>query len=37
MNRWCRDFDNWGVVDTVCFKLFDQSPLAGDESSLGRK
>src|SRR5688572_31739615 len=23
MNRWCRDFDNWGVVDTVCFKLFD--------------
>jgi 3-methyladenine DNA glycosylase AlkD len=28
MDRWCRDFDNWGVVDTVCFKLFDQSPLA---------
>jgi 3-methyladenine DNA glycosylase AlkD len=28
MNRWCRDFDNWGVVDTVCFKLFDQSPHA---------
>ena len=28
MNRWCRDFDNWGVVDTVCFKLLDQSPLA---------
>jgi len=28
MNRWCRDFDNWGVVDTVCFKLFDQSPQA---------
>jgi 3-methyladenine DNA glycosylase AlkD len=26
MDRWCRDFDNWGVVDTVCFKLFDQSP-----------
>lgn len=26
MNRWCRGFDNWGVVDTVCFKLFDQSP-----------
>lgn len=25
MNRWCLDFDNWGVVDTVCFKLFDQS------------
>lgn len=28
MDRWCRDFDNWAVVDTVCFKLFDQSPLA---------
>src|SRR4029453_4336091 len=26
MDRWCRDFDNWGIVDTVCFKLFDQSP-----------
>src|SRR4051812_40705658 len=28
MDAWCRDFDNWGVVDTVCFKLFDQSPHA---------
>lgn len=28
MEAWCRDFDNWGVVDTVCFKLFDQSPHA---------
>lgn len=24
MDQWCRDFDNWAVVDTVCFKLFDQ-------------
>ena len=23
MDAWCKDFDNWGVVDTVCFKLFD--------------
>ncbi|RXK56595.1 DNA alkylation repair protein [Oleiharenicola lentus] len=30
MDRWCRDFDNWGVVDTVCFKLFEQSPHAWD-------
>ncbi len=30
LDRWCRDFDNWGVVDTVCFKLFDQSPHAWD-------
>src|SRR6185295_16897203 len=22
MDRWCRDFDNWGVCDTVCFHLF---------------
>jgi 3-methyladenine DNA glycosylase AlkD len=25
MNRWCRDFDNWGVVDTICFVLFDRT------------
>lgn len=28
MDRWARDFDNWGIVDTVCFKLFDQVPHA---------
>jgi 3-methyladenine DNA glycosylase AlkD len=28
MERWCRDFDNWGICDTVCFKLFDQVPGA---------
>jgi 3-methyladenine DNA glycosylase AlkD len=28
MDRWCADFDNWAVVDTVCFKLFDQTPHA---------
>ncbi|MEP7366173.1 MAG: DNA alkylation repair protein, partial [Acidobacteriota bacterium] len=28
MDRWCRDFDNWGIVDTVCFKLFDRVPQA---------
>ena len=31
MDRWCSDFDNWGIVDTVCFKLFDQSPQAFDK------
>lgn len=30
MDAWCRDFDNWGIVDTLCFKLFDQTPLAWD-------
>jgi 3-methyladenine DNA glycosylase AlkD/uncharacterized protein YdhG (YjbR/CyaY superfamily) len=28
MDSWCNDFDNWGICDTVCFKLFDQSPHA---------
>lgn len=28
MDRWCREFDNWGICDTVCFKLFDQTPHA---------
>jgi 3-methyladenine DNA glycosylase AlkD len=26
MDRWCSDFDNWAVVDTICFKLFDRAP-----------
>jgi len=28
MDAWRADFDNWAIVDTVCFKLFDQSPHA---------
>ena len=28
MDRWARDFDNWGVCDTVCFHLFDRVPKA---------
>lgn len=28
MDRWCQDFDNWGVVDTLCYKLFDRTPHA---------
>jgi len=28
MDRWTRDFDNWGTCDTLCFKLFDRSPHA---------
>jgi 3-methyladenine DNA glycosylase AlkD len=26
MERWCRDFDNWAICDTVCFALFDRTP-----------
>jgi 3-methyladenine DNA glycosylase AlkD len=28
MDRWARDWDNWGIVDTVCFCLFDRTPHA---------
>ena len=28
MDTWCRDFDNWAIVDTACFVLFDKSPHA---------
>jgi 3-methyladenine DNA glycosylase AlkD len=24
MDAWCQDFDNWAIVDTVCFNLFDR-------------
>lgn len=33
MDAWCRDFDSWGIVDTVCFKLWDQSPHAWKKAS----
>lgn len=26
MDLWARDFDNWAIVDTVCFKLWDRTP-----------
>jgi len=26
MDTWARDFDNWSITDTACFKLFDQVP-----------
>ena len=28
MDRWCSDFDNWGICDTLCFYLFDRTPHA---------
>lgn len=28
MDRWRADFDNWGITDTVCLKLFDRAPHA---------
>ncbi|MEQ1892767.1 MAG: DNA alkylation repair protein, partial [Planctomycetota bacterium] len=26
MERWCRDFDNWGLCDAACYGLFDRTP-----------
>jgi 3-methyladenine DNA glycosylase AlkD len=28
MDAWRSGFDNWAIVDTACFKLFDRSPHA---------
>jgi len=28
MDAWASDFDNWAICDTVCFHLFDRTPLA---------
>ncbi len=28
MERWARDFDNWGIVDTACFHYWDRTPHA---------
>jgi len=27
MDRWAADWDNWAVCDTLCFHLFDRTPL----------
>ena len=26
MDRWCKEFDSWGICDTACFVLFDRAP-----------
>lgn len=31
MESWVEDFDNWAIVDTVCFNLFDRTPHAWDK------
>lgn len=31
MDRWCRDFDSWAIVDTICFVLFDRTAHALDK------
>lgn len=32
MDRWCKDFDNWGICDTACFHLFDRTPFAWERA-----
>ena len=27
MDSWVKDFDNWGICDTICFALWDRTPL----------
>lgn len=31
MDRWCREFDNWGICDTACFVLFDKTQHAWEK------
>lgn len=32
MNAWAARFENWGDCDTVCFFLFDRTPLAWEKA-----
>jgi len=32
MDAWAREFDNWGVCDTVCWHLFDYTPFAFEKA-----
>ncbi|MCW1914317.1 DNA alkylation repair protein [Luteolibacter sp. GHJ8] len=31
MDRWCREFDNWAICDSICFALFKRVPFAWDK------
>ena len=39
MDAWVKDFDNWGICDTLCFALWDRTPHAYRkiEQWVGRK
>lgn len=37
MDRWARDFDNWAICDTACFKLFDQTRHAWAKADVWRR
>lgn len=31
MERWVKEMDNWGIVDTACFHYWDRTPFAFDK------
>ncbi len=31
MDRWCKQFDNWAICDTMCFHFFDRTPYAWEK------
>ena len=37
MDSWVKDFDNWAICDTACFKLWDQVPHAWDKVAVWAK
>jgi len=37
MDAWAAEFENWADCDTVCFHLFDRTPLAWRERPSGRR
>ena len=36
MDRWCRDFDNWGICDTVCFIYSINAPRLAQGGQVAR-
>jgi 3-methyladenine DNA glycosylase AlkD len=37
MDRWCKEFDNWAICDTMSFNLFDRTPHAWSKVSAWSK
>lgn len=37
MDAWVKNFDNWAICDTACFKLWDQVPHAWDKVAVWAK
>lgn len=37
MDRWCAEFDNWAICDTLCLHLFDRTAHAWEKIAQWRK